>query len=507
MPFKTEHTISLLDKDSAKLRIDRTRGSGDVKVDGVVIPDNVSVLWYIQDNNGTEVPVAQSLRFPIKDWHGEDADQWLKDNKIKGKFDVADEKDGDDREPCFTASFDNAKKELDIVMHGEIGFWGTQSNEFVNMLNENKGIATINLDINSPGGEVFDGFSIYNALKSHKAFVNVNISGIAASIASVIAMAGDKIFMPENTFMMIHKPMVSVWGGNADELRKNATILDKLEGGIIKAYARSDRTEQQLADMLRDETWMDAAEAVEMGFADEVSDEIDIVDFHDLSSFTDVPNAILNSYSAYHGKEFDLSLPVSQDKKTFKDIVLELFNKEIFPTKPRSIEMADTVKLDALQAKYDDQTIKITDLEKKLADAVEVNANLLASIENQAKDIRATEHKAFVDVLVGEGRVRPVDVETHVENMELRYQEDAKAFTETAKATTKLDAYKDMIKEFPVSVDTSGEHVADKGKAKETDIGQDVYEGRATELIAEATKNGQTLSMRDALRKAYEEKK
>lgn len=505
MPFKTEHSASLLDLNTEKMRVERTRGSGDVKVNGVVVPSNISVLWYIQDKDGVEVPVPQSLRFPVRNWSDDDAQKWLKDNKVKGEFEPADQSDGDDRPPCFQFYIDKVSKDLNIILHDEIGFWGTQSKDFLQLLNDNGKVKNINLDINSPGGEVFDGFSIYNSLKQHQANINVNISGVAASIASVIAMAGDKITMPMNTTMMIHKPMVSIFYSNADELRKNAEVLDKLENGIVNSYSRANRTSQELTDMLRDQTWMSAEEAVEMGFADEITDKVDIVNFHDLSSFKNVPDTVLNDFSAYHGDTFDMEMP--KDKKTLKDFIVDIFNKEIFPDKPpsRSEKMSDTKEFEALQTQNSDLVIQNTDLKKKLEDATTVNQNLTATIESQAKDSRVAEYKTFVDELVTEGRIRPVDVDTHVENMELRYQEDVKNFSESAKKTDKLDAYKDMIKEFPKTVDTSGEHVASKTDAKEKEIGEDAIEKRAKELVVEAVKNDKKLSMKDALMMAHQE--
>src|SRR5262245_51278548 len=100
----------------------------------------------------------------------------------------------------------------EIVIFDEIGVWGITAKAFYDELKALGDIREIMLRVNSPGGDVFDGLAIYNMLKSHKARVNVTIDGIAASIASIIAMAGDHITMPGNTFMFVHDPLAIVIG-------------------------------------------------------------------------------------------------------------------------------------------------------------------------------------------------------------------------------------------------------------------------------------------------------
>jgi ATP-dependent protease ClpP protease subunit len=129
----------------------------------------------------------------------------------------------------------------------------------------------IHLRINSPGGDVFDGTAIYNALLGHSGRVRVTIDGLAASIASVVAMAGRTVTMPENAMMMVHDPWTMVLG-NARELRSTADVLDKAALGIVGAYQRkSGRSSEEIAGLMSDETWMTGAEALELGFADQVS--------------------------------------------------------------------------------------------------------------------------------------------------------------------------------------------------------------------------------------------
>ena len=129
----------------------------------------------------------------------------------------------------------------------------------------------INIYINSYGGSVFEGTAIYNQLKRHPAQKTVYIDGFACSVASVIAMAGDKIIMPKNAMMMIHN-MWNVVAGNAKELRKAADDLDTIMEGNRQAYlqkAGDKLEEKKLIQLLEAETWLTAAQCIEYGLADE----------------------------------------------------------------------------------------------------------------------------------------------------------------------------------------------------------------------------------------------
>lgn len=158
-----------------------------------------------------------------------------------------------------------------ISIYDEIGMWGVSASDFRNSLNAlGDNIKTINLDINSPGGVVYDGLAIYNMLKRHPATVNARVDGIAASIASVVAMAGDTIEMPENAMMMIHNPE-GIVAGNSDDMKDMADLLDKIRDSVATTYmAKSGLGADRVAKMMADVTWMNAAEAKSNGFADKV---------------------------------------------------------------------------------------------------------------------------------------------------------------------------------------------------------------------------------------------
>lgn len=162
----------------------------------------------------------------------------------------------------------------DIHIYDEIGYWGITAKKFVSDLKAISDATSINLHINSPGGDVFDGIAIYNALKGLGIPITAYVDGLAASMASVIAMVGNPVIMPANAMMMIHKP----WGassGDANAMRDYADLLDKVESVLIPAYVeKTGKTPEAVAAMLEDETWLTGAECVAHGFADQVTESV-----------------------------------------------------------------------------------------------------------------------------------------------------------------------------------------------------------------------------------------
>lgn len=161
-------------------------------------------------------------------------------------------------------------KRADIYIYEAIGegwYGGITAKSFSDTLREVGKVDALDIYINSPGGSVFDGVAIYNQVKRFAGEKIVHVDGVAASIASVIAMAGDEIHIAENGMLMIHDP----WGmsvGTADEMRKYAESLDKVRDVLLDTYvARTGQDRKKIAQWMSDETWMNAAEAVERGFA------------------------------------------------------------------------------------------------------------------------------------------------------------------------------------------------------------------------------------------------
>ncbi len=177
----------------------------------------------------------------------------------------------------------------EIIIYDEIGYFGVTAKDFLDELNALGVVAEISLRINSPGGEVSAGTAIYNALRRNSARITVTIDGLAASMASVVAMAGDVIIMPENALMMIHDPSALVWG-TAEDFKKVADVLDKWKSGIVAAYRNKTGLDgAEIETLMAAETWFTAAEAVAKGFADQVEVPVQAAANFDLSRFNHPP--------------------------------------------------------------------------------------------------------------------------------------------------------------------------------------------------------------------------
>ncbi|HGO6129661.1 TPA: head maturation protease, ClpP-related [Burkholderia cepacia] len=167
--------------------------------------------------------------------------------------------------------------EVEIRIYGDIGFWGTDADLFAAKLDEVAATATsIVVAINSMGGDVFDAFAIYNAVRRYSGKVKGRVDGVAASAASLILMACDTIEMPSNARLMIHNPH-TVAAGEAGDLRKLADLLESMSDSMLAAYVeRSGRTEEEVRAIMDAETWLTAAQAKEQGFCDAIVDPIRI---------------------------------------------------------------------------------------------------------------------------------------------------------------------------------------------------------------------------------------
>ena len=191
----------------------------------------------------------------------------------------------------------NKGEAADIYIYEDIGddwFGGISAKTFKDELAGVKKAQQLNVFINSAGGNVFDGISIYNQLKRHPANVTVEIDGLAASIASLIAMAGDEIFMAENAMMMVHKPWGGVFG-TAEEMRQYADTLDKVQDTLITTYTnRSSTDEKSIRALMDAETWMNAEEAAELGLIDTITEKKQMAAHVDLTkyNFKNVPKEL-----------------------------------------------------------------------------------------------------------------------------------------------------------------------------------------------------------------------
>lgn len=232
----------------------------------------------------------------------------------------------------------------------------TSAASFKKQLNNFEDIDEIVVNINSPGGSVFEGVTIFNMLKNHKAKIIVNIEGLAASIASVIAMAGDEVRMPSNAMLMIHNAMGSGFG-NANEIRKFADDLEKINQTVVNSYLIKNPSmeQQQLQSLLDAESWLSASEALELGFVDEVLRSVEAVaqiDTDLLNKYENVPEQIKNmvetpkNTKAINGQKIKVEL----DTKDFRAEINALM---------------ESIKA---QAEEDDIEKRVSDLEKRVSE-------------------------------------------------------------------------------------------------------------------------------------------
>jgi len=163
-----------------------------------------------------------------------------------------------------------AEAQAEILLYDEIGGYGITAQDFIAELKDIKS-EDINVRINSVGGEVYQGFAIYQALKNHPANINVTVDSLAASIASVIAMAGDKVIMARNAEMMIHDGQVAIQG-DAARLSEVVDTLNRVSDNIASVYAeRSGGNPEDWRNAMKKETWYSAEEAIAAGLADEIA--------------------------------------------------------------------------------------------------------------------------------------------------------------------------------------------------------------------------------------------
>lgn len=185
-----------------------------------------------------------------------------------------------------------------ITLYDEIGFWGVTAKRFNEMLAEVKTPKAV-LKINSPGGDVFDGITMHNDLADHPAEWTVKVTGLAASAASIVAMAGDRIEVGENAFLMIHNAW-SIAIGNKHDFRETADLLAEIDAALTGTYvARTKKKYDDVAKMMDDETWLNGKTAVAEGFADATfgtdKEEEKAKALFDLTAFKNAPKELIRA--------------------------------------------------------------------------------------------------------------------------------------------------------------------------------------------------------------------
>jgi len=223
--------------------------------------------------------------------------------------------------------------ESDLYLYIEIASWGAgyaahSAQSFKQELDDLGEIESLNIYINSPGGDVFEGNTIMNMLKRKKCTKNVYVDGLAASIASVIAMAGDKIIMPSNAMMMIHNAWTYA-AGNSNELRKLADDLDKVNASIRQTYldkAGDKLDEETIISLMDNETWLTAQECFDYGLCDVVGEDKSIAakfDLNLLNKYKNIPvDYVLGQAEAKNNKSEEINNIENEKRAILEELEL-----------------------------------------------------------------------------------------------------------------------------------------------------------------------------------------
>ena len=292
------------------------------------------------------------------------------------------------------------KNELNIQIYGQIGGFSwfdepvSADQVYKELENFGNDIDTINLYINSPGGSVTEGCAIYSALKRHKAVKNVYIDGQCSSIASVIAMAGDKIAMSPVATMMIHNPITAL-AGDAIELRKTAAILDIMKETIINAYVtKSHLSREEISVLMDTTTYFSVDQAIEKGFATEkIIFDIKNSEFSNLENFKIRAKQVTNSGNTEKKGGESMAKNVQELEAQNKELVEDIRKEAIAQERKRIND------LDALNEQTQGKCKEIIDAAKESgkskADIVEdVLAKFIENKGTEGKEVPEAKNPA-----------------------------------------------------------------------------------------------------------------
>ena len=316
-----------------------------------------------------------------------------------------------------------AGETADIYIFDEIGTYGVTAQDFISEIKGLKDMP-INLRINSLGGDVFDGMAMYNVIKRREAKTTVYIEGIAASIATIIALGADEVIMAENSLFMIH----NAWGGTSGEakdMRKTAETLDKITSELTDIYVKkTGLSYDTLAQMMDEESWLNAEEAFRLGFIDTISDSIKVAAKYDVSKFKNITQEEIKN---------KLSININNKKMTnelkdwFNSKVEEIVtavkgevkvSADVAEQTAITVNLGDneeiTNKISEFEAKNIELSNKMSLLEEELVSAKGNNETLTVEVEglnakiNKA-DAKGTELETSGDPAVVENKKEDSD--------------------------------------------------------------------------------------------------
>lgn len=299
--------------------------------------------------------------------------------------------------PKFYALESTGNNETTITLYDEVGAFGAGSKEFLADLAKLSG-QHIHLRINSPGGSVVEGTAIYNALRRHQGGLTVHIDALAASMASVIAMAGAPVYIADNALLMLHNPW-TVSMGDSTDLRKQADLLDMLKVNLRNAYVRKTGLEEsQITKMMDEETWLDAVDAVALGFADAIEECV-------AAAASVTPDQLRARFDTFaKGKPMDQTEPnPAAEPEVTATVVSESAPVEQPATEPAPEVVAETPAPEAVEAPAPEVVEAPAEPQAKFAAADQILAKYNAVIaERDEARAEVVAYKAKLDFVNSE---------------------------------------------------------------------------------------------------------
>ena len=295
----------------------------------------------------------------------------------------------------------NASEVSDVYLFNNIGTFGITAQSFIDEIKEYDN-QELNIHINSLGGEVFEGMAIYSIIQRRKAKTTVYIEGIAASIASVIALAADEVIMSENSLLMIH----NAWGGtqgDAKDMRKQADVLDKITNEIAEVYVKKTKMPyNEIIEMMNEETWLTAEEAVALGFVDSISEPIKVAAKYDVSRFKNITNKKVEKVLSLTNKK---STKMTEELKSWFNSKVDEIIAKVKDSK-ESLETAENVEVEVKLADNEEVMNKFSELE---ATITTLN-NSIADLEGEKETL--TEEVNRVNALLSKSEAKGTDTST-----------------------------------------------------------------------------------------------
>jgi ATP-dependent Clp endopeptidase proteolytic subunit ClpP len=271
-----------------------------------------------------------------------------------------------------------ANNSVEVMIFDEIGLYGVDAKSFIEEIKGISNDASVLLRINSPGGSVIDGLAIYDAVNRMPQKVTARIEGLAASMASVIALAADEVTMSENSLYMIH----NVWGGEvgeSDDLRKAADLMDKMSSRLLSIYIKkTEQTEEQLKSWMDAETWFTAEEALAAGFINYIDVPLEMAAKYDLSKYNYKKASIVNQLLNKNNK--------TQMEKQFEDLkgfISELFKSKAEVKEVKILDNEEVVnKMKELEESIETSNNSIVELNGSIAEKDGYIATLTEELES-----------------------------------------------------------------------------------------------------------------------------